>query len=214
MPPPLHAPGLSYEQINEAAESFLSAHHPDKTLPVPIEEIIEFDFGLDIVPFPDLQKTFDVDGFMAGDMSSIYVDDFIYTNRYSRYRFTLAHEIGHIILHKDILSEIRPARVSAWEQFIENVDIETYGWIEYQAYAFGGLVLVPRYDLLPHCSDEIGRLQEKIEEARLRELPKESYTEYVVEAASTKLAGRYDVSTEVMKRRISKEIEKGNITVP
>lgn len=76
---PLAPPILSYEQINEQAEKFLEEHKADKKLPVPIEEIVEFDLGLDIIPFPNLQKDFDIDGFISGDLTSIYVDQFILT---------------------------------------------------------------------------------------------------------------------------------------
>ena len=73
-PPPI----LSYEDINDCAEEFLKKHQADVTLPVPIEEIIEFNLRLDIIPFPNLLNNFDIDGFISGDLSCIYVDEFIF----------------------------------------------------------------------------------------------------------------------------------------
>ncbi len=99
----LKAPILSYEKVNGRAEEFLKRHGLGNKLPIPIDEIIEFSYGIDIVPFPNLQRDFDIEGFISGDLSCIYVDDFVFQNRLFRYRFTLAHEIGHLVLHKDLI---------------------------------------------------------------------------------------------------------------
>jgi len=65
-------PILSYEDINTYAEKFLHKHEINNELPVPIEKIVEFALKIDIIPFPNLQRTFDIVGFMSGDMKSIY----------------------------------------------------------------------------------------------------------------------------------------------
>lgn len=46
----------SDESIKESTQEFLRRYHPDDTIPVPIEEIIEFDLGLDIIPVPGLSR--------------------------------------------------------------------------------------------------------------------------------------------------------------
>jgi hypothetical protein len=64
MPLPFRAPILSYEKVNERAQEFLEKHGIGGKLPVPIDEVIEFEYGIDIVPFPNLQRDFDIEGFM------------------------------------------------------------------------------------------------------------------------------------------------------
>ncbi|MBS3918141.1 MAG: hypothetical protein KG012_04570 [Deltaproteobacteria bacterium] len=91
------APILSYDDINKHAEDFLWKHKRNEIFPVDIEAIAEFDLGLNIFPFPNLQVIFDIEGFISGDLNVIYVDEFIYYQRPARYRFTLAHEIGHYV---------------------------------------------------------------------------------------------------------------------
>jgi hypothetical protein len=81
MPLPLRVPILSYEKINQRAEEFLKRHGIGSKLPIPIDEVIEFAYGIDIVPFPNLQRDFDIEGFISGDLSRIYVDDFVFQNR-------------------------------------------------------------------------------------------------------------------------------------
>lgn len=40
---------LSYEDLRRHAEEFLAEFHEEHTLPVPIEEIVEFYFQLEII---------------------------------------------------------------------------------------------------------------------------------------------------------------------
>jgi hypothetical protein len=86
----LDIPYLPDEDIVPYALDFLLKYNPENKVPVPIEEIIEFDFSIDIVPLPGLQRLCDVEGFISPDFTTIYVDDFVYENRPYRYRFTLA----------------------------------------------------------------------------------------------------------------------------
>ena len=212
--PAFQPPILSYEKINTYAESFLHDHVIDNELPVPVEKIVEFKLGLDIIPFPDLQRNFDIEGFISGDLKNIYVDEYIYNNRPTRYYFTLAHETGHYVIHKELIKHIRPSSVAAWKDFIDEVDGEVYGWLEYQAYAFGGLLLVPRKFLLKHFPEQIKALKQKIEFVKSQDIPKDSYREYVIETIAGNLSKTYDVSPGVLRKRISKEIEIGMLNVP
>lgn len=83
-PSDVAAPILSYEDINARAADFLRKYDRADILPVDIETIAEFDLGLNIFPFPHLQETFDIEGFISGDLTVIYVDEFIYNNRPAR----------------------------------------------------------------------------------------------------------------------------------
>jgi hypothetical protein len=83
-----------YEELRAIADAFIAERHPSRGIPIPIEEIIEFQLGLDIVPVPGLLEHFEVDGFLAWDHSEIRVDQFAMQSRYTRYRFTLAYEVG------------------------------------------------------------------------------------------------------------------------
>lgn len=206
------APILSYEDINNLAEDFLREHKRADILPVDIETIIEFDLGLNIFPFPNLQETYDIEGFISGDLTVIYVDEFIYHYRPSRYRFTLAHEVGHFTFHADLMSAVPPQNVSQWQEFILSIDDDTYNWLEWQAYTFAAAVLVPRSTLQKHFAHEIKLLQPKIEYVLAKGLSIESSQDYIVNAVATKLIGIYDVSADVLSRRIAKEIEKGYLS--
>jgi len=207
------APILSYDDINKGAEDFLQEHKRNDILPVDIEAIAEFDLGLNIFPFPNLQQTFDVDGFISGDLNVIYVDEFSYYQRPARYRFTIAHEIGHYVLHSDLIASFHPQSVADWSKFVLSIDEETYGWLEWQAYSFAAAVLVPRVSLRQNFYKELKLLQPKIDLIRSKGLSVESSQDYIINAIATKLIGIYDVSDDVLNKRISKELEKGYLSL-
>lgn len=79
-------PHLSYEQIRLQADNFLAQYNQSQKIPVPIEEIVEFSLGLNIIPLPGLQKAYETVAFISSDFKSIYVDKFVLENRERRYR--------------------------------------------------------------------------------------------------------------------------------
>jgi len=204
-------PFLTNEQLHDAAMAFLRKYYPLDSLPIPIEEIIEFQLGLDIIPTPGLSKGFEIDGFLTRDFSSIYVDDFIQSNRPTRYRFTLAHEIGHLVLHRELLDEIATFNdVDSWREFVKNLGPDK-GKYEYQGYTFAGYVLVPKHHLasgVKQCLPEIGA---EIAAAKSARIPRAAYLDYAVNMLSDKLAGQFDVSPEVIQKRIKNDKLDSNI---
>lgn len=207
------APILSYEDINARAVDFLKQYNRADVLPIDIETIAEFDLGLNIFPFPHLQETFDIEGFISGDLTVIYVDEFIYSNRPSRYRFTLAHEIGHFLFHAHLISAFHPRSVSEWKGFILEIDENDYDWLEWQAYTFAASVLMPRSALEQHVAHETDLLQPKIDYVRTKGLSVEASKDYIINAVASKLVGVFDVSSDALIKRISKEIEKGHLAL-
>lgn len=194
----LDRPVFSYDGLRRCAGVFLQECHPTGTIPIPIEEIIELGFEIDIIPVPGLHVAFEVDGFISSDLRSITVDEFVYRQRPTRYRFTLAHEIAHAVLHQRIYTEHRFERAEEWKCFQREMDEEDRGWLEWQAYAFAGLVLVPREALAREYRKAIAvagkaglSLQRVGEAAQL----------YV----ANWLGRRFNVSAEVVERRLRKD---------
>ena len=61
--------------MRKKADDFLLTHNPSATIPVPIEEIVEFEFNINIVPVLALQREFEVEGFTSSDLKNIYLVD-------------------------------------------------------------------------------------------------------------------------------------------
>jgi len=157
---------LPYEKIAEEAVNFLAKYHPKITITIPIDEIIELCLGIDIVPTPNLQRDYDIDGFTSSNLKFIYVDDFVFSKRPYRYCFTLAHELGHILLHKNILESFHFNSVSSWEEFVTQVDPHDYDRLETQCYHFGGLILAPPKPLRQSLLDNLDFISPDVEKAK------------------------------------------------
>ncbi len=203
---------LPYQQIAQRAEEFLLTHHPSRDLPVPVEEIVEFKLGVDIVPIPNLQKDFEIEGFTSSDLKIIFVDQFILSERPVRYRFTLAHEIGHIVLHKRIFKEIRISSVKSWKTFVDLIDPQDYSALEFQEYAFGGLILVPPPELKSLMEKNLPDIKHLIKISKSRNIEREQYLDYAKEKIAQEVAPIFDVSTEVIVKRM--EYDKLDRLIP
>ena len=201
--------GIKYledEEIIPYADDFLRDYNQNKSIPVPIEDIIDLKFNIDIIPLPGVQNLCDVEGFISPDFKAIYVDEYIYNNRPYRFRFTLAHEIGHLIIHSEKLIHIKidpTDTINSWASFLCELDGGDHSKMEYQGYTFGGLVLVPPNDLLEQFNINLPMVQPLIDEAQKIGATRHNYVKYVKDQMATILSPIFDVSTDVMIRRIN-----------
>ncbi len=138
---------LEYEEIHFIAENFLKQFHPTKESPIPIEEIVDVKFGINIVPYLGLEREIGMVGFLSTDLQTITVDEHIYDYVEVRYRFTLAHEIGHAVLHKDIYKNLFFTSPEEWKDIQKTISDDERVKFEWQANCFAGLILVPREEL-------------------------------------------------------------------
>lgn len=136
-------PYLSYDKIAIAAANCLARFHPDDTVPVPIEDIIDVGYGLEPVLTPNLEARFSTVAFLTHDLKEIRVDDFVYRKQSYRLRFSYAHELGHLILHQGVYEQLVFKTPGEWKMAMESLGDANYRRLEWQADAFAGLVLVP-----------------------------------------------------------------------
>lgn len=153
----MKVPYFSGEYLRSKSSEFTKRYNSLGKTPTPIEEIVEFDFGIDIIPVPGLQDGFDVVAFLSKDRKEIRVDEFIYNLRPNRYRFSLAHELGHVVLHENVWREIVFAGVESWKEFVGSVDEKQYSYLEFHANTFAGLVLVPPEQLKASFADCVNK---------------------------------------------------------
>lgn len=192
----VRAPRFSYQDLRGVADRFLAQHDAASSIPVPIEEIVEFKLGINIIPLPGLHDDHEVDGFLSADMTEISVDMRVFESWPARYRFTLAHEVGHLVLHGDLLKESMPASILNWKEFIREMRQPDLEWLEWQAYCFAGLVLVPRAPLAVayrealQMADEAGFVIERNPDAAVRQ--------YV----ATSISKPFGVSAQVVDKRL------------
>jgi hypothetical protein len=136
--------------IWDRAEEFRKEHSELGTLPIDVLTVIEIRLKLDIIPFDRLLKKYSVDAAVVPDFSGIYVDKESYlcleTGRprwlYNRFRFSLAHELGHIVLHRDLAADLRFSSLEDWWRWSRKYEATRFS-LEQEANEFAGRLLVP-----------------------------------------------------------------------
>lgn len=191
-------------EIKKYAYSFLDEFYPEKTIPIPIDLIAE-KRGIDIVPLPGLCSDYEIDAFISKDLLTISVDQHIMMNVDTRYRFSVAHELGHSVLHKKYYSEFHPQNPNEWKRFYCDLKKQDHNYLEYQAYAFASYVLIPDYDLIDRFSGTLEEVLPRIEKAKAGGLQKKDYLEYVIDTIATDIARPYNVSQQAMCKRLSQD---------
>lgn len=191
----IKVPYLTYDDIRRYSDDFISKYNPSRTIPTPIEEIVEIKFGIDIIPLPGLHQSYNVDGFIYSDLKAIAVDESVYFNRPARYRFTLAHEIGHRILHKDFYEQYKFKLISEWKDFIKSISDKDYSYLEYHAYCFAGLILVPPKQLLSITKKAISHIEKE-------GISLKKSWDFAWDYISEHLAKEFVASKEVIIRRL------------
>ena len=194
---------ITMDKIREEAEIFRKEHIFTSDLPVDIEHVIEATMGIIIIPVESLQKHCDMDGFISQDYKAIYVDEFLYTDDryYKRVRFTIAHEIGHYVLHRSTIDNHKFRDVDDWIRFRLNLNDETVGWFETQASEFAGRLLVPIDPLVEEFRAKRNIVLKKYASWDSKPVPDDDLFSMV----APMICGRFDVSSDVIERRLRKE---------
>jgi hypothetical protein len=154
-------PDRSYEQLRGVAERFLAEHHSNAAIPVPVEEIMEFRLGLNIIPVPGLRRYFDIDGYISKSLCDISVDQYIQETRPDYYRYTLAHELAHVLIHGDVVEQFEFATIEEWKALILGVDADESAVYDGQAHDLGTLILVPPDPLAEEFEEDRRRVQQR-----------------------------------------------------
>ena len=123
------APFIPKEGIWQVADRLRAAHAAGRSLPVQVLDLAEFDLGLDLVPVNSLREQLDIDALLMGDLKSILVDKraFMSPRLEYRLRFSVAHEIGHFILHRVIYAGLNHATAVEWFDYIPAIPDVEYG---------------------------------------------------------------------------------------
>ena len=192
------APYLRRTDIWKQADELRQRLLPQATLPVPVLDLAEFDLKLELVPKANLRRAGDIDALLLGDLKAIVVDRDAFMDRRAenRLRFSVAHEIGHLILHGELYRNLRHANLEAWRQFIKGIAEKEYGWLESHAYEFAGRFLVPPGPL----QESLGEAVETARAAGFTEW--DASGETALSFIANHICRRFGVSADVVARRL------------
>ena len=151
---------ISKPDIGQRAEEVLTRFHPTRSYPVPVELILERNFHVDIVPIPGLADSSNSMAFTSANLAQISVDRDHFKNSPDKYRFTLAHELGHIVLHEYIYTISNHRSIDNFLAFMDHFPQEEYGNLEVQANYFAGFFVAPRDVLLEATEQGVEKIRE------------------------------------------------------
>lgn len=173
---------ISDEELEAHALTFLKKYHSSLSIPVPIETILGKQLRVKLVPVAELKSEFGIDGCLARDMKNVFVDMDLMMNAEFRTRFTIAHEVGHLVLHQEYIKKFQPTDASNWKAIV--MGDKAWGRMEYQAHQFAAFCLIPTVQLKEFVASN----------------QHEQSSENLVRAVAIK----FHVSDEVARRRLTK----------
>lgn len=180
-------PFMNKSEIASKAEGLLNECW-DGVFPIDIEKLCDY-LKIAILPVAGLADSFRIDAFISTDFKTIYADAEKYRRENHRYRFSVAHELGHYILHREYFS----SRVWSFEEWKDLSGSGVSRVAEFQANYFAGSLLAPERTLLAMLNAELGgSFARNYFTAGSKELKN----------MLTSLQKLFNVSKEVVRRRI------------
>lgn len=194
------APFINQQQVWSAADIFRRQYWPSGEIPVDVLAMAEFDLNLEIRTITGLKEDADVDALLLGDWKTLIVDRQQYMDdRFvNRLRFSIAHELGHFVLHREVFARIPRGSAEEWIAFMLEMPEKEYGLLEYHANEFAGRFLVPVEELKAKFELVLAEVEEK---GLLRGNLGDEHLSYLC----IPLAKHFAVSQDVIERRLAKE---------
>jgi len=191
-------------EVWNAVEEFRRQHGKDLCkIPVDVLTAIEVRFRLDVVPFPGLFVKYSADAAVIPDFSGIYVDEQSYKFlegdplwRFNRLRFSLAHELGHIILHRHLASQLEFKTLDDFRNWTRQYQAARFT-LEWEADEFAGRLLVPVERLKADFDAFVGQIK--------TQFPAWWANTNLREALADQLAQAYGVHKDVIACRLDRE---------
>lgn len=193
------------EEVWARAEAFRQEHLVGNLqhLPVDVFSLTELRLGLDVIPFDDLFAKYDSDAAITLDFSGIYVDTEAYVFwekgpvwKQNRLRFSVAHELGHYVLHREVALRTRFDSFEDFARWTRGHSGQKYN-LEQAANEFAGRLLVP-----------MERLQQQFDEFAVRfdaNLPHWRSYEGIRRAFADSVAPKFGVNAQVIEVRLDRE---------
>ena len=129
-------------------------------LPLDLISFVELDLRLDLIPYDGLKHDFGADAAILADFSGLYIDgeifdriDVIRGSQLNRLRFSIAHELGHLFLHREHFKSANIQTSDHLLDWLNEHDGRKYEF-EREANEFAGRLLVP-VETLRECFDRM-----------------------------------------------------------
>jgi Zn-dependent peptidase ImmA (M78 family) len=173
----------------------------DRT-PIDVFVFFEVDLGLDAIPFDNLTSKYRVEAAITADFTGLYLDAEQYALmekgpdwKLNRLRFTIAHELAHYYLHRDLPQVENFASLAGFAKWTPNYGGRKYT-TEQEADEFAGCLLVPE-TCLRSLFDKFASQAEEL-------LPNFMQSSQVRDNFADQIAPRFGVNSKVIEIRLQR----------
>lgn len=204
----INVPTLYAHDIKRIASEFCKTYNIDRTdIPVDVENIVEFELKLELRPQKGVMKRTGVDALLLSNRKAIIVDHdrYMQDNLRNRLRFTIAHEIGHFVLHEKVYEQVAFESVEEWANFIQSISDEDYNWLEWHCHEFAGVLLVDGTLLKEKFDQRVDEIRKKVKGTEFEKQLDDPLPEPVVETLAGEIGKDFGVSADPIMKRIKRE---------
>lgn len=174
----------------------------DRT-PLDVFTFLEVDLRLDPIPFDNLTAKYRVEAAITADFTGIYLDAEQYALmergpdwKLNRLRFTVAHELAHYFLHRDVPQATHFASLPNFARWTGSYGGRKYT-LEQEANEFAGRLLVPDARLRV-LFDEFAVAAEQL-------LPNFTQSSTLRDQFAERVAPRFGVNAQVIAIRLDRD---------
>ncbi len=175
----------------------------DDRTPLDVFTFLEVDLRLDPIPFDNLIAKYRVEAAITADFTGIYLDAEQYALmergpdwKLNRLRFTVAHELAHYFLHRDVPQAAHFASLPNFARWTSSYDGRKYT-LEQEANEFAGRLLVPEARLQA-LFDAFAPAVEKL-------VPNFTQNGTLRDQFAEKVAPRFGVNSQVIAIRLDRD---------
>jgi len=143
-----------WRKVEELREEF--SNLGPGNLPLDLVTFVDLELRLDLIPYDGLYRNFGADAAVLADFSGFYIDGETFDMidrapewRLNRFRFSLAHEMGHLFLHRNVFDAAKIRDLDHYLEWLNEHGGNKYQ-IEREANEFAGRLLVP-VEVLKEC---------------------------------------------------------------
>lgn len=174
----------------------------DRT-PIDVFTFLEVDLGLDPIPFDDLVAKYRVEAAIKADFSGICPDAEQYELmekgpewKLNRLRFTVAHELAHSFLHRDLPQASHFASLPDFAKWTASHGGRKYT-AEQEANEFAGRLLVP--------ANRLGTMFDEFADEAERLMPNFMDNGQLRDKFAERVAPRFGVNAQVVAIRLDRD---------
>lgn len=197
-PKEFSAPFLSRDDIKSSVDQFIDKYGNGWSYPLDVELLAE-DIGFNLRLLPHIEEKYEKLAILSHSTKDIIVEESLFLQERSknRYRFSIAHELGHFVLHSNLFKNTGITTIEEWAQFLHDIPEDQKDYLEAQANKFAAHLLIPQNLLIKELTNYKPQIEKYLEL-----FPKADSSD-TVSFIAPKLAPKYGVSEQTMEIRIN-----------